>query len=264
MGFDVRDLAGRVVWGREPDAVAPRTHRLLQVRCDGRDWLVDAGFGGQTLTGVLDMESGLEQATPHEQFRLRPLGPDRLLETCVRGEWLPMYRFDMHPQLPVDFEAANFQLAHDPGSHFVTELKAALPTRDGRHSLRDGELSWHELHGNTERTLLRAAQVAATLRDVFGIDLTGLRTGAAPARLSLRQGRRPGRGARCRSSRWRTRPCSCRACFTLTTLSISGASPAVRDRITAVARSTRTFSSLPTLVASRASEMAAARSMNRA
>jgi N-hydroxyarylamine O-acetyltransferase len=174
MGFDVRDLAGRVVWRREPDAVAARTHRVLQVRCDGRDWLVDAGFGGQSLTGVLEMDGEGEQATPHGPFRLRGLGGERLLETRVRDEWLPMYRFDLQPQQPVDFEAANFQLAHDPGSHFVNELIAALPTPEGRHTLRNGELAWHGL-GNTQRRQLGSAAEAMTaLRDIFRINLAHL------------------------------------------------------------------------------------------
>jgi N-hydroxyarylamine O-acetyltransferase len=175
MGFEVRDLAGRVVWRREPGALAARTHRVLQVRCDGRDWLVDAGFGGQTLTGVLELDSEEEQGTPHGPFRLRRLGGEQLLEARIRDEWLPMYRFDRHPQQPVDFEAANFQLAHDPGSHFVNELIAALPTPDGRNTLRNGELAWNDLQGNSERRQLESARAAMTaLRDVFGIELAGL------------------------------------------------------------------------------------------
>jgi N-hydroxyarylamine O-acetyltransferase len=172
MGFEVCDLAGRVVWRREPDAVAARTHRVLQVRCDGRDWLVDAGFGGQTLTGVLELDRDAEQVTPHGPFRLRRLGGERLLETRVREEWLPMYRFDLQPQLPVDFEAANFQLAHDPGSHFVNELIAALPTPEGRNTLRNGELAWNDMQGSSRRRQLGSAAEAMTaLRDVFGIEL---------------------------------------------------------------------------------------------
>jgi N-hydroxyarylamine O-acetyltransferase len=175
MGFDVQDLAGRVVWRREPDAVAARTHRVLKVHCDGRDWLVDAGFGGQSLTGVLELDSEQEQSTPHEPCRLRWLGNERLLETRTRDGWSPMYRFDLQPQLPVDFEAANFQLAHDPGSHFVKELLAALPTPHGRHTLRNGEMAWHDLHGNTQRRQLgSAAEAMAALRDVFGIDVSHL------------------------------------------------------------------------------------------
>ena len=177
MGFDVQDLAARVLWGREPDAVAARTHRVLQVRCDGRDLLVDAGFGGQSLTGAIEMESEIGQKTPHDLVRLRQLGAERLLETCLQGQWRPMYRFDLQPQLPIDFEAANFQLSTDPASHFVTGLVAALPTPEGRHALRGSDLTWYDSLGNAQpRRLESAAQVMVTLREVFGINLAGLET----------------------------------------------------------------------------------------
>jgi N-hydroxyarylamine O-acetyltransferase len=175
VGFDVRDLAARVLWGRTPDAVTARTHRILQVRCAGRDWLVDAGFGGQSLTGVIDLQSDQEQSTPHELLRLRRVGGEQILETRLQEQWRAMYRFDLQPQHPVDFEAANFQLSHDPGSHFVTGLIAALPTRDGRHALRDGALTWYDHTGYARQQRLdSAAQVLETLRDTFGISLSGL------------------------------------------------------------------------------------------
>jgi len=171
----VRDLAARVLWGREPDAVAARTHRVLQVRCDGRDMLVDAGFGGQSLTGAIEMDSEMEQATPHELLRLRQLGTGRLLETRLQGQWRPMYRFDMQPQLPIDFEAANFQLSTDPASRFVIGLVAALPTPEGRHALRDSDYTWYDNSGNArQRRLESPSQVMSMLRDVFGINLAGL------------------------------------------------------------------------------------------
>jgi N-hydroxyarylamine O-acetyltransferase len=71
LGFSVTDLAARVVWGRAADAVAARTHRVLLVHVDGQDLLVDVGFGGQTLTGVLELDNESAQPTPHEPFRLR-------------------------------------------------------------------------------------------------------------------------------------------------------------------------------------------------
>ena len=43
---------------------------LLLVTIDGERWLVDVGFGGLTLTSVLRLQSGLEQLTAHEPYRL--------------------------------------------------------------------------------------------------------------------------------------------------------------------------------------------------
>jgi len=175
LGFPVVDLAARVVWGRAADVVAPRTHRVLQVRAADRDWIVDAGFGGQTLTGVLDLSVEGAQPTPHEPFRLRQLGEERLMETQVRGEWLPMFRFDLHPQQPIDFEAANFQLVHDPASHFTQGLRVSRVTPQGRHVLRGFELAFHALGGETRRETLPDARAAMqALGEVFGLDVSGI------------------------------------------------------------------------------------------
>jgi N-hydroxyarylamine O-acetyltransferase len=175
MGFEVRDLAARVLWGRDPALVEPPTHRVLQVRCEGREWLVDAGFGGQSLTGVIEMESDAEQRTPHELLRLRSVGAERLLETSLLGQWRPMYRFDLQPQRPADFEPVSYRLSTDPGSRFVSGLIAALPTAQGRHALRDNQLTWYDDTGNARANRLESAsQVVATLREVFGINLDGV------------------------------------------------------------------------------------------
>jgi N-hydroxyarylamine O-acetyltransferase len=180
LGFAVSDLAARVIWNRPQDAVVPRTHRLLQVEVDNRRWLVDAGFGGQTLTGVLDIDSDQPQPTPHEPFRLRPLGGELILESLIRGEWLPLFRFDRQPQQPVDFEAANYQLAHDPASHFTFALTVSHTRPGGRQVMRGHpqhgiELVFHPLQGESQRRVLRDAdEVLQILRNDFALPVDGL------------------------------------------------------------------------------------------
>jgi N-hydroxyarylamine O-acetyltransferase len=172
MGFDVTDLAGRVLWGRSVDAVTPRTHRALRVRLAGGDWLVDVGFGGQTICGALDMAHADPQQVGDDWFRLARLDGERLLAVRIRGEWLPMYRFDLQAQLPVDFEAANFQLCMDPASHFTQGLALSRAAHDGRHALRGMELAFHDRDGGTTRRTLRgSAETLEVISDVFGIRL---------------------------------------------------------------------------------------------
>jgi arylamine N-acetyltransferase len=75
----------------------------------------------------------------------------------------------------VDFEAANFQLARDPRSHFTTDLSVALPTETGRWSLRNRELAWRGLDGAEQRQVLPdVAAVQDALRARFGIEAGGL------------------------------------------------------------------------------------------
>jgi N-hydroxyarylamine O-acetyltransferase len=184
LGFTVHDLAARVLWGREPAARTARTHRLLEVEAEGRRWLADAGFGGQTPTGVLDLDDRGVQQTPHEPFRLSGLEGDLLLEALPTGvldpvasaaAWRPLYRFDRARQWPIDFEAANFQLARDPQSHFSTGIAVARPVQDGRWSLRNRELTWRGLDGRERRQVLGdTAALHRALREHFGIDAAGL------------------------------------------------------------------------------------------
>jgi N-hydroxyarylamine O-acetyltransferase len=175
MGFTVIDLGARVVWGQAEDAVVPRTHRVLRVPLAGRDWIVDAGFGGQTPTSALDLHGSGEQRTAHEPFRLRRLNEDYLLESLLPSGWQPMFRFDLVPHQSVDFEAPNFQLVHDPASHFTQGLRLSRVTDAGRHALRGLELVFHPRAGGTRTEMLReAGQVEAAIRDVFGIALDDL------------------------------------------------------------------------------------------
>ncbi len=174
LGFQVADLAGRVVWGRTADAPAPRTHRVLAVRIDGPEWLVDVGFGGMTLTGPIELHAEHVQDTPHGAFRLRSLRDERLVEASVRGEWLPMFRFDLHAQLPIDFEAANFQLVHDPASHFTQGLRVSRVVPGGRLALRDLELTLHGMVESRREPLADADAVLRVLHERFDLDTSAV------------------------------------------------------------------------------------------
>jgi N-hydroxyarylamine O-acetyltransferase len=179
IGFEVTDLAARVVWRRPPGLIPARTHRLLAVRVDGATHLADVGFGGLTLTGVPRLEEG-EQETPHESCRLVREGEDWILQVRVGGEWDPLYRFDLHPQLAVDFEAANFQLAHDPASLFTQVLMAARATPDGRLTLRDLDFTFHGRDGTTRRRRLASeTELFEVLEREFGLRVRELPAVAA-------------------------------------------------------------------------------------
>ncbi|MGF6226446.1 N-hydroxyarylamine O-acetyltransferase [Inquilinus ginsengisoli] len=172
IGFRVTAHTARVLWGQAEDHVSPRSHMLLRVDLDDGPRIVDVGFGGQTLTGVLRLEPGIEQPTPHEPFRLLPVDRDLKLQAKTGEEWRSLYRFDLQEQWPVDYETANWYLATHPDSHFVTGLIAARPQPGSRHALRNADYAVHRLDGGTERrTLADAAEVKAVLTEMFGLAL---------------------------------------------------------------------------------------------
>lgn len=176
LGYGVDRLAGRVVWMKEADAPLPaQTHNLLAVTVPGVDgrFLVDVGFGGQTMSSPIRLEAGPVQQTRHEPYRL--VGADTLrLEAQVRGQWQALYTFTTEPRPRIDLEVGSWYVSTYPKSNFVVGLTAALITDDARWNLRGRNLAVHA-NGGTEKTRLNsAAEVLEQLTGRFGIDLTGL------------------------------------------------------------------------------------------
>ena len=177
LGYSTVGLVGRVVWGRPDDAPpTPRSHMLVRVELEQGPHVVDVGFGGNTLTGVLALEPGVEQETPHEPYRLCPVGDDLVMQVSIGGTWRSVYRFD--PELanhPVDYEVANFYVSHHPASHFVTGLTAARVDADRRHALGGPRYTVHHLGGPSEiRDLGSVREVREVLEQYLHVDTSGL------------------------------------------------------------------------------------------
>jgi N-hydroxyarylamine O-acetyltransferase len=172
IGFRVSIRLARVLWGQAEDHVGQRSHMLLQVDLADGPRIVDVGFGGQTLTGVLRLEPDIEQPTPHEPFRLVRVDRDLKLQARIGAAWTSLYRFDLQDQLPIDCEAPNWYVATHPDSHFVTGLSAARPAEGRRYALRDRVLAVHRLDGPTQRHSLKSApELKTALAEVFSLTL---------------------------------------------------------------------------------------------
>jgi N-hydroxyarylamine O-acetyltransferase len=179
IGFRPLGLGARVLWNVPNGVVGARSHMVLLIDLDGTRFIVDAGFGGLTLTAPLRLEPDLEQATPHERFRLRPLDDDLVLEAEIRpsgerpdasGDWRPLYRFDLAPQRLSDYEVSNWYLCNWPQSHFLGGILAARAMPGRRHALRGTELTTHHANGSSERRVLASgADIRTALEDTFGI-----------------------------------------------------------------------------------------------
>jgi arylamine N-acetyltransferase len=176
LGYSVERLAGRVVWMNPSQELPAQTHEALSVTVPGVDgpWLVDVGFGGQTLSSPIRLQVGPVQQTRHEPYRLREHGDGYLLEAEIRGEWQPLYMLSSRPQPQIDLEVGSWYVSTHPKSGFVTGLSAARVTDDARWNLRGRNLAIHS-GGNTERIRFdSAAQVLDALSERFGIDLADL------------------------------------------------------------------------------------------
>lgn len=172
IGFPVKRLAARVRWNVPPGVVTARSHMLMQVAVEGDAYIADVGFGGQTLTAPLRLEPGVEQATPHEPYRLVPEGGGFVLESRIAGAWGALYAFELHEQQLPDYEVSNWYLARHPKSQFVTGVIAARAEPARRHALRNTRYAVHHAGGATEkRHIGGVAEYKALLEGPFAIRL---------------------------------------------------------------------------------------------
>jgi N-hydroxyarylamine O-acetyltransferase len=176
LGFAVTDLAARVSWGVAPEVVRPRTHMLMRVDLDGERFVVDAGFGGRTLTAPLRLDDRAPQATPHGRVRIAlDEGGLFRVDADVAGEWRSLYSFDLQPQRLPDYEMTSWYLCANPASLFRQVLVAVRPLAEGRWTLRDRVLNFHAPDGRVDTTLLTSASaLREALADRFGIDVAGI------------------------------------------------------------------------------------------
>lgn len=85
LGFQVTGLAARVLWNEPDAAITPRSHMLLCVGLNEKPYIADVGFGILTPTGPVRLEPDIEQATPHEPFRLIRAGQEFVMQGKIRG-----------------------------------------------------------------------------------------------------------------------------------------------------------------------------------
>jgi N-hydroxyarylamine O-acetyltransferase len=176
LGAQVELCLARVRLGRPIGTPRPRTHLVLRVRADGRDWHADVGFGRGTLLEPIPFGTG----GPYEQsgwrYRVVQDGPELVLQTQQDAEWVDVYGFIPEPVPFIDVETSNWFTCTHPRSPFVTGLIVAVQRADGtRLTLSD----WEELSLTEETpagTSVRPVQegeVDALIADRFGLDGVG-------------------------------------------------------------------------------------------
>jgi N-hydroxyarylamine O-acetyltransferase len=168
MGYDVSYLLARVLWNQPEDAITGQTHMLLRVELEGQSWLVDAGFGGQALSGALRLMPDIAQPTSLEPYRLVRSGGDWRMQSLVRGQWLTLYRFDLRPAWAIDCIVSNHYVSTHPASRFVANLIVARTEPGRRLSLLNHEFTIRRPDHEPERhTLADHLEIRQVLEQQF-------------------------------------------------------------------------------------------------
>lgn len=170
LGFDARGISGRVVMGQPEGAWTARTHRLSLVILDGVRYVTDVGFGGMVPTGPLVLDTAVEQATPHEAYRIEQHADGYTLRANVADEWRAMYIFDLQRQEDIDYAVGNWYVSTHPESSFARQLMVARTGEGWRRTLNNGSFAIHRTGSESERRqVVDVDELVGLLQDEFGI-----------------------------------------------------------------------------------------------
>jgi N-hydroxyarylamine O-acetyltransferase len=164
LGYDVAILPGQVF--REKLG-APMCHLALRVTVDGQRWLVDTGFGRNSLL-PLRFDDRMPQQDPHGEYQIFDV-PDGGIELRLNGR--PLYRLDDRPCRLEDFRPTLWWWRTCPDSPFMQDLFCSLPTEDGRVTLKGDQLTIVRDGEKVVEELRDDAAVLAAYKKHFGFGL---------------------------------------------------------------------------------------------
>ncbi len=167
IGFAVTPLAARVRY--RATRVLPRTHMLLAVEADGRTWVADVGFGSAGLVLPIALDAGAEVRQFAWTYRLIDEPGLWVLQSLRDGAWADLYAFSLEPQMPPDYEVANYYVSTHPESRFTQTLAVQLSTPDVRYMLRNRELITDRGDAVASRVLADDAELLRVLAETFGL-----------------------------------------------------------------------------------------------
>ncbi|NDZ75535.1 arylamine N-acetyltransferase [Streptomyces sp. SID10362] len=170
LGYEVDILPG---WVHRPGGLLGpfQGHLALRVKADGRDWLVDVGFGRNSRF-PLDLSSRETQEDPHGEYRLQDAG-DGAVDVYLNGN--PLYRVSDRPVRIEDFAPTLWWYRTSPDSSFLQALFCSIRTPDGLVTLK-GNTQMSRVAGSerSKHTLAGEEESFEAYRTHFGISLDKL------------------------------------------------------------------------------------------
>lgn len=169
LGFPVTPLAARVLHG---ETISQKSHRLTLVEVEGKRWIADVGFGGNSLIEAIPLELEREFVQHLDIYRLKgdaKLG--FLLQHKLEDQWRSLYAFSLEEHYPADYAMMNYYNSTSPTSLFTQHIVCALATEDARIILSDSELKVRGLDKMITTDLEDKDSYREVLQRYFGIRL---------------------------------------------------------------------------------------------
>lgn len=168
-GFKARALLARVHLTGTPSG---RGHQLELISIDGRDWLADVGFGGNSPRIPIPMELDSPVTNEGQTIRLTDGGIfGTMLQTLEDGKWKNLYSFDLGHVCPADIAYGNHYTSTSPDTFFTFSRVAARPLPAGEITLIDRTLKIFTSGKEEVQTLPDSPAYLDALKKHFSIEL---------------------------------------------------------------------------------------------
>jgi N-hydroxyarylamine O-acetyltransferase len=178
-GFDVNLVAGRLHhgnnrYGREFE------HLALIVNLNGRDWLVDVGYGDFSLVPLVIAPGEIQSDGRNYYQIIDPVMVDGQAYLGVakwnksKQDFKIDYVFSLTPRALPDFFEMNEFHQTSPESHFARSLICTMPTPEGRITLINNKLIRKEKDKRQVKIIQGAGQREQLLEKYFHMDMTYL------------------------------------------------------------------------------------------
>ncbi|MEI7708255.1 MAG: arylamine N-acetyltransferase [Chlorobium sp.] len=148
----------------------PKTHMAIVAEIDGEKWLIDLGFGSNSIRKPMRLDvTDVEVMQDTDRFMLSITEESKYrLKAFVEGEWVDQYEFDLYPQEWIDFVPANHLNSTHPDTIFVKKLIVVLQNPTGKVVLMGDTLKTIS-NGVTTKEFVSPENRAAILSTHFGL-----------------------------------------------------------------------------------------------
>lgn len=168
LGFKVCNYMGRVY---QDTNFGGRLHHNMLVWAEGKQWVVDVGFGGNGLIEPLLFEKNHKKSQFADLFRLIS-EDDRfyILQHWHLDTWHNIYGFSLEPSTQQDYFVGSYYCSTCPSSAFTKKLIITKPTPTGRVSLVNNQFSIRKNSKTTlQKNIVSTEEFRKVLAEYFGI-----------------------------------------------------------------------------------------------
>lgn len=150
----------------------PKTHLALIVEIEKEEYLIDMGFGGNSIREPLKLsDTGKPIKHGFDTFTLSKTEKNEyLLQILINNEWSNLYSFALTPQDWIDFKPANHYNYSHPDSFFVNNLIVVLQNQLGKKILLKNSLK-SVTNGKSEVISFEDEELKKILESEFGLKI---------------------------------------------------------------------------------------------